>query len=455
MEDAEGRVSAVAEQVTDRQVVGGTVDGGPADDGEPTGEEGLGDGAQRHAWDLGIWWDVYFTGTMAAIVLLALSTGAPGHRWLTAGLTAGTIVVYYLYGKRMVLLDGSDWDLPRSLTLSALLLLCILPAVILNPNLTFMLFAIAPLCFMTCGSGVAVPTVAVILLLPGLLRGLAGVDDWRGVLATSLVHAVLVGFSLWFGRWFELIIEQSYERSELITSLRESRSEAARLSEESGALAERERLAREMHDTLAQGFTSIVALTQAVESEMDTDPGTARRHLALMRETAAENLAEARAMVAARQPVPLDGEDLDAVLTRISARIGGELGITARSRVEGAPVPLSNDLKICLLRTAQEALSNVRKHSGARTVEVVLVYADTCVGLTVTDDGRGFVRGQAPTGDGLANMTHRARSVGGTLDVEGVPGTGTTVRMTLPLVEASASHPQHTTRHEPNEEPTP
>ena len=429
-------MSAVAEPT-----VGRGADDGPAERGEPSGEGWPGDdGTQRHAWDLGVWWDVYFTGTMAAMVLLALATDSSGGRWLPAALTAGVIVVYYAFGKRMLLLDGSDWDLPRSLVLTALLLLCVLPAVILNPDLTFMLIAVAPLCFMTCGSGVAVPTVAAVLLLPTLLRGMTGAEDWNRVLATSLVHGAIIGYALWFGRWFELIVEQSYERAELISSLRESRSEAARLSEESGAMAERERLAREMHDTLAQGFTSIVALAQAVESEMDSDPGTARRHLALMRETAAENLAEARAMVAARRPVPLDGEDLEAVLTRITARLGGELAITARSRAEGSPVPLTNDLKICLLRTAQEALSNVRRHAGARNVEVILAYGDTCVELTVSDDGRGFALGEVSVGDGLANMGHRAESVGGTLDVEGVPGAGTTVRLALPLGEGSAPH---------------
>lgn len=412
--------------------VGRAVDGGPADPGVLAAGEG-GDGGENHAWDLGIWWDVYFTLTMLGMVLLALVEGDPGERWLPAALTAGVIVVYYVVGKRLLLLDGSDWVLSRSLVLSGLVLLCVLPAVMLSPPLTFMLIAVAPLLFMTCGSGVATPSIGIILLVPVLLRGLLGTQDWDSVLVNVLINSAILGYSLWFGRWFELIVEQSWERAELIRDLRESRSEAARLSEETGAMAERERLAREMHDTLAQGLTSIIALTQAVESEMDDKPRTARRHLALMRETAAENLAEARAMVAARQPVPFGGEQLDAVLERITARIGGELAIAARSRVEGTPVPLPNDLQICLLRTAQEALANVRRHAGADSVEVALEYTDTGVALTVSDDGRGFVLGEARAGNGLANMGHRAESVGGTLEVESVPGAGTAVRMALPL----------------------
>ncbi|WP_433698261.1 sensor histidine kinase [Nocardiopsis sp. CA-288880] len=443
-------MSDVAEAVAEQ-----AGDGGADGDGRPA--VGKDPGGERHAWDLGGWWDLYFTSTMLGMVLLALVSGDPDGRWLPASLTAGVIVVYYAYGRRLLLLDGSDWDRPRSLVLSALLLLCILPAVLLNPDLTFMLIAVAPLCFMTCGSAVAVPTVAVVLLLPGPVRGLAGTEEWNTVLVTVLINGAIVGYALWFGRWFELIVEQSYERSELIAELRASRSEAVRLSEESGAMVEREHLAREMHDTLAQGLTSIVALTQAVESELDSDPATARRHLALMRETAAENLAEARAMVAARQPAPFAAGDLEAVLARITARLGDELAATARSRVEGVPVPLTNDLQICLLRTAQEALSNVRRHSGARRVELVLGYTEACVELTVSDDGRGFVPGEVSAGRGLANMGHRAASVGGTLDVEAAPGSGTTVRMSLP--SAGASVPGRTLTdppaHETHEERIP
>ncbi|WP_017590540.1 sensor histidine kinase [Nocardiopsis ganjiahuensis] len=387
---------------------------------------------ERHAFDLGIWWDVYFTAVMVGVVVLALLTGPAEWRWLTAALVSSVVALHFGLLRPYARDDGSPPAWLGRFGVSGLVLVLTLPAVILNPALTWMVIGVAPLCFMTVGSLFAVPLMGVLLLFPSLLRGLFGLEEWSGVGLTFLINGLLLGYALWFGTWFERIVEQSWERYSLIERLRRSQEEAALLSEQAGAMAERERLAREMHDTLAQGFTSIITLTQAVESELDTDPATARRHLALMRETAAENLAEARAMVAARQAVPLQGDDLDGALTRISERLGRELGIEVAAHVTGSPEELPNDLRVCLLRTAQEALANVRKHADAGHTRVTLAYTDVGVALTVADDGRGFDTARPSDGNGLANMRHRAEAVGGVLDLESTPGGGTTVRLTIP-----------------------
>ncbi len=389
-------------------------------------------GSERHAFDLGIWWDVYFTAVMVAGIVLALLSGPVQWRWLTATLLVGLISLHFGLTRRYSRTGGAEpaWLGPASL--GGLVLVLTLPLVIINPHLTWMLIGIAPLSFMALGSLLAVPLIGVILLVPNLLWGLLSEDGWQSVWMSVLINLLILGFALWFGTWFERIVNQSWERYSLIERLQRSQAEAARLSEEAGAMAERERLAREMHDTLAQGFTSIITLTQAVESELDTDPSTARRHLALMRETAAENLAEARAMVAARQSVSMQGDDLDGALTRISERLGRELGIEVTAHVTGSPGELPNDLRVCLLRTAQEALANVRKHAGAGHTRVTLAYTDVGVALTVADDGRGFDASRPSDGNGLANMRHRARAVGGVLDLESTPGGGTTVRLSIP-----------------------
>lgn len=394
---------------------------------------------EHHAWNLGVWWDVYFTSVVVAMGVVALLATDPPWRWPTAGLMAAVVAVYFLVARPLLLREERG----RPVVLMVILLLLCLPAVLLSPTLSFLLVAVAPLCFMTAGTLLAVPTVGLILMVPGLVRGLTGENGWDVVTVNLLVNGVILGFSLWFGRWFERIVEQSYERAELIRKLRESRVEAARLSEKAGAMAERERLAREMHDTLAQGFAGIITLTQAVESEMDTDSVLAGRHLALMRETAAENLAEARAMVAARRPVALDGDSLEAALERTATRLGDELGASVDVHVRGASMSLSNDLRICLLRTAQEALANVRRHSGAEHVEVTLECAPGAgdpshgttgsVRLTVSDDGSGFRPDAVAHGNGLANMRHRAGEVDGVLEIDSAPGPGTTIRMWLPL----------------------
>jgi signal transduction histidine kinase len=393
-------------------------------------------GSERHAFDVGVWWDVYFTFAMCGLIAVALLTGPPEWRWLTAALMAAVIAVYYAVAQSYVQTNGERPGWVSPLMLTFLLLAPILPAVIINPNLTFVMVAYSPLAFMALGSRLAVASIGMILLLPALVQGLLGQREWPDVGFTFLINGVILGLTLWFGTWFERIVRQSWERYTLIEKLRRSQEEAARLSEQAGAMAERERLAREMHDTLAQGFTSIITLTQAVESELDSDPATARRHLALMRETAAENLSEARAMVAARQAVPVESDDLDGALTRISERLGRELGIEVTATVTGTPEELSNDLRVCLLRTAQEALANIRKHADAGRARVTLAYTDVGIALTVADDGRGFDVSQPSDGNGLANMRHRAESVGGVLDLESALTAGTTVRLTIPHDDA-------------------
>ncbi|GAA1456858.1 sensor histidine kinase [Nocardiopsis exhalans] len=398
---------------------------------------------ERHAWALGGWWHVAFSAIMAAMVALALLTGPEQWRWLTAALLSSVVAVYFVFAKPLV---SPEKDYPgrgHSLVLVALILLPTLPAVIINPTLVLSLVAIAPVCFMTVGSLLAVPAVGAILILPNLVSGLQGRESWDQVGVGLLINGAILGYALWFGTWIERIVVQSAERYELIEALQRSREEVSRLSQEAGALAEREHLAREMHDTLAQGFTSIITLTQAVESELDSAPGTARRHLALMRETAAENLAETRAMVAARQPVRLDSGGLDASIRRISERLGRELGISVAAEVSGTPETLPNDLQICLLRTAQEALANVRKHSGADNARVVLAYTDVGVRLTVEDDGVGFDFAGPAHGNGLANMRHRAESVGGVLEISSAPGGGTTVRLALPHEDSEGEDGTH------------
>ena len=180
-------------------------------------------------------------------------------------------------------------------------------------------------------------------------------------------------------------------------------------------LAERERLAREIHDTLAQGFTSVVVLLELAESDVDTDPAAARRRLATARETARQNLAEARALVAALSPADLQAAPLPEAIGRLVDRFGAETGLPARLAVTGEPQPLAANREVVLLRSAQEALANVRKHAGAGRVEVSLDCTATGTSLAVLDDGSGFDPAAPTGGYGLAGMRRRVEEIGGTL----------------------------------------
>jgi signal transduction histidine kinase len=166
---------------------------------------------------------------------------------------------------------------------------------------------------------------------------------------------------------------------------------------------------------------------------VERQPAAARGHLALALETARDNLAEARALVAALAPAGLQPGALDAALRRLAATADGHPGTAARFEVTGTAVPLPRPAEVMLLRVAQEAVANVRKHARAGQVLVCLRYAEGQVGLDVTDDGSGFDPGQAAGGYGLPGMRARAEEAGGRLQVRSSPGCGTTVSVVVPV----------------------
>jgi signal transduction histidine kinase len=241
-----------------------------------------------------------------------------------------------------------------------------------------------------------------------------------GVIAAPVIGTVII-----------TSIRQREKLAALVAELAATRAESARLSREAGAAAERERLAREIHDTLAQGFTSIVALAQAVEPELDNDTAAAKRHVELIRSTARENLAEARAMVAELTPAALDEGSLPAVIGRQCERLSAETDVAVTMRSDDELPPLGMATDVVLLRAAQEAFSNIRRHAQATTVSVEFSRTNGCVRLSMADNGIGL--GDEHTeGFGLRGMRARVAQVGGTMSVTPTPGGGTTVTVEVP-----------------------
>jgi signal transduction histidine kinase len=219
--------------------------------------------------------------------------------------------------------------------------------------------------------------------------------------------------------------------ADLIAELAASRAESARLSRDAGTAAERERLAREIHDTLAQGFTSIVMLAQAAEPELETDTAAARKHLAMIAATARENLAEARAMVAELTPTALEEGSLPAAITRQCDRLAAETDVDVDVQISPDLPQQAMAVDVVLLRAVQETFANIRKHAHASAVTVELAPSDTGVRLTMTDDGVGLRDGHAD-GFGLRGMRSRVAQVGGVMTVGATPGGGTTVTVEVP-----------------------
>lgn len=217
-----------------------------------------------------------------------------------------------------------------------------------------------------------------------------------------------------------------------------------RLMEEArqaAVLRERQRMAHEIHDTLAQGFTSIIMTVEAAEANLPAAQAPeARRYLEGVRRTARENLAESRRLVWALRPEALEDASLPEALERLAASWSEESGVACGVAVTVAPLPLPAATEAILLRTAQEALSNVRKHAAAKRAALTLSFVGDVVLLDAQDDGAGFDPGAlndgAPrpeSGFGLGAMRERIEGAGGTLTVESAAGEGTTLTASLPM----------------------
>jgi signal transduction histidine kinase len=207
---------------------------------------------------------------------------------------------------------------------------------------------------------------------------------------------------------------------------------------EAGVHDERERLAREIHDTLAQGLIGIITQLQAAEQ-----PGAAagrRRHLDTAARLARDSLSEARRSVRALRPEALEAAALPDALSDVVTRWSTDSGVPAELATTGTPRPIHPELEVSLLRTAQEALANVVKHAAANRVRLTLSYMEDVVTLDIRDDGRGFTPADPPagTGDGggfgLTAMRQRLHRVAGTLAIESEPGTGTAVSASVPAI---------------------
>jgi len=203
-----------------------------------------------------------------------------------------------------------------------------------------------------------------------------------------------------------------------------------------GAVEERNRLAREIHDTLAQGLTATALQLESAEALLDAGSEVVheplRRALSLTR----SNLEEARRSVLDLRASPLEGRPLSEALKSLVDRWEAETGINARYGAVNSSRPLPPRVEAALYRICQEALTNAARHAGAGRVAVRLVAAPDRVRLVVEDDGRGFDSSAVPEGrHGLVGMRERAKVLGGVLAVHSSPGAGTRLEATVPLEE--------------------
>jgi signal transduction histidine kinase len=204
---------------------------------------------------------------------------------------------------------------------------------------------------------------------------------------------------------------------------------------------ERQRMAAEIHDTLAQGLTGIITQIEAAQQAHDDQPER-DRHLVNAAQLARQSLTEARRSVAAWRPARLDGAELPQALEAVATEWSGMSGVPVDMDTSGDSLVLLPEVEVALLRAAQEALANVAKHARATRVALSLRYMGDVVTLDVRDDGIGFDprSDSAPApGFGLSAMRHRIAQVAGSLVVESEPGEGTSVSVRVPALAAGAA----------------
>lgn len=241
------------------------------------------------------------------------------------------------------------------------------------------------------------------------------------------------GFSLAISLGYDALLRDAVERERLMASVVRAHDEMAALQEElartqreAGATNERTRLARDLHDTIAQELSSMVLLARSGDAERMPQIESLAQH----------SLTDLRRIVAALAPAELEGSALAGAIERMLDALRADTGAEVALHVDPAMPTLPTPIEVVFLRVAQSALANVRRHSQARTVSVELVMAASAARLTVRDDGIGFSEQSAVPGGssyGLSAMRSRLREFAGALEVRSAPGEGTVLVASVPV----------------------
>ncbi|TXS41930.1 sensor histidine kinase [Streptomyces sp. OR43] len=371
-------------------------------------------------------WEVFSWGLIALVTLITMAGGTPADRKL--GILALTAVLALCYG--LVRTRPAGRAAAGYGYLGVLVVVLGLLAylgdgfgVFYTVTLTqFIVFADSPR-----GAIVFTGLGALAITLGGGLREGGQPDVFLTNTVSSLgVWAVAVVMTLLTPR----ALAQRDERAALRAELEDTQLELAEVYQRQGAAEERERLAREIHDTLAQGFASIIVLAEAARSQLAVDVERSAQQLRSIEQTARENLAEARVLVGAAPRSGVAAGSVAATLRRTLDRFREDTGLDVSADL--ADIDCDQPTRIALLRCTQESLANVRKHAAATTVGVVLAPGPDAVELEITDDGRGFDV-EDSHGFGLDGMRKRLAEFGGGLTVTSSLGDGTRILATIPL----------------------
>ena len=403
----------------------------------------------------GRWWHVLIVGTALANVLVAgfVAVGAETQAERAEALVAvGALLliplVWLAFGVRSI------GDPRKGAVLIALVTLLVTVAMVLVPWTGFVQTLIYPLVWLVCVSARRSILVSIAIAFGiGVVSALYnGVDEIPDILPGQLFSvAATCGIGLSITRAWRV----ADERRELLEQLTASQEHVQKLSRLSGASLERERISRDLHDTLAQTLAGLAMLADRSAKEIGrlreeeaaagADAQAAlqaqEERADLIASLARDALAEARVLIAENAPVRSTdsadtGDSAEATfsdaLRRLVERFRRETGVLAEARIDLAPTALNRESEVVLLRCAQESLSNARRHSGASNVHLSVEAQDGDVVLQVADDGRGFELADEPIGYGLVSLRDRANAIDGGVEISSTPGRGTIVTVTIP-----------------------
>jgi signal transduction histidine kinase len=370
------------------------------------------------------WWALAVGAivTVCAVLIAAAAPGAPAW-WVAAIALAGFAIYFFTLGRRAT--DGS----PSAYLFIAVCVVTTFALVSISPSLAVFQSIGMPAGWVltrTRRGGIVASALIATAVGVGFFISL-GVS-WDTFTAAATTFAFSFGGSVVLGLWIWRIAQYGDERGRLLDELTAAQDELSALHRDAGVTDERERLARELHDTIAQSLAGIVLLTQRARREHAA--GKLRDEtLELVEDAARSALAETRTLVAGSAPVELSGGIAEALQT-LAARFRRETSVAISCEVTLAS-PLDRDVEVALLRCAQEGLANVRKHAGATAVRITLSEESEAAVLRVEDDGRGLDPDSVPDGFGLSGLRARLALVGGTLELRGGPS-GTTIVARLP-----------------------
>lgn len=381
------------------------------------------------------WWDAAaITVTVVIVALTLLDPPLGADDVAVWAVTGAFLLLHLLWGRRCVPVAAPAAHLGISIAYAVVLAI----GTAVEPSFAILQAFLYPFVWSTSPSTRSA-IVANLLIAVAIVVGYLVMYGLPGLASGAAVAALSVGFSIALGLWITRIAQYGEERGRLLADLQAAQGQLAAMHRDAGVADERGRLAREIHDTIAQSLTGLVMVAQRASRRLASVDGeaaaSARGDIDLMEQMARDALTEARGLVASLAPVD-SSAGLAEALRRLATGFERETGV--RVSVAADAAGLDRELEVVLLRCAQEALANVRKHARAGAADIAVVAGVAEIVLEVRDDGVGPGAAVPGVGGfGLAGMRDRVALVGGRLEFGPGEAGGTVLRVIVPRPDAA------------------